>query len=71
MFKHKICLKQLQLKKAFSVDYLLSRTKLKVSVILFERLMDNQFSGIEILRKIKGSIDIQIDRKSVYNRSLF
>jgi len=38
---------------------------------LFERLMDNQFSGIEILRKIKGSIDIQIDRKSVYNRSLF
>ncbi len=23
---------------------------------LFERLMDNQFSGIEILRKIKGSI---------------
>jgi predicted CopG family antitoxin len=24
---------------------------------LFERLMDNQFSGIESLRKLKGSIE--------------
>ena len=30
---------------------------------LFERLMDNQFSGIEILRKLRGSVDIQINRK--------
>jgi len=25
---------------------------------LFEKLMDNQFSGIEILRKLKGSVDL-------------
>jgi len=25
---------------------------------LFERLLDNQFSGIEILRKLKGSVDL-------------
>jgi|tagenome__1003787_1003787.scaffolds.fasta_scaffold15811332_1 predicted CopG family antitoxin len=31
---------------------------------LFERLLDNQFSGIEILKKLRGSIDIQIDRNS-------
>ena len=31
---------------------------------LFQRLMDNQFSGIEILKKLRGTIDIQIDRKS-------
>jgi predicted CopG family antitoxin len=36
---------------------------------LFQRLMDNQFSGIEILKKLRGSIDIQIDRKSGDNRS--
>ncbi|HXS59976.1 MAG TPA: antitoxin VapB family protein [Candidatus Sulfopaludibacter sp.] len=24
---------------------------------LFEKLMDNQFSGIEILRKLKGSVE--------------
>ena len=28
---------------------------------LFERLMDNQFSGIDILKKIRGSIDIQVN----------
>ena len=36
---------------------------------LFQRLMDNQFSGIEILKKLRGSIDIQIDRKSGDDRS--
>ena len=36
---------------------------------LFQRLMDNQFSGIEILKKLRGSIDIKIDRKSGDNRS--
>jgi len=36
---------------------------------LFQRLMDNQFSGIEILKKLRGSIDIQIDRKSGDNCS--
>ena len=28
---------------------------------LFGRLMDNQFSGIDILKKLRGSIDIQMD----------
>jgi predicted CopG family antitoxin len=28
---------------------------------LFERLLDNQISEIEIIRKLRGSIDIQID----------
>ena len=69
MFKHNICLKQLQSKKVFSIDYLLTRKKMKVSVILFQRLMDSQFSGIEILKKLRGTIDIQIDRKSGDNRS--
>jgi predicted CopG family antitoxin len=36
---------------------------------LFERLLDSQFSGIEILKKLRGSIDIQRDRKSGDNRS--
>jgi len=36
---------------------------------LFQRLMDNQFSGIEILKKLRGSIDIKIDRKSGDDRS--
>ena len=36
---------------------------------LFQRLMDSQFSGIEILKKLRGTIDIQIDRKSGDNRS--
>jgi hypothetical protein len=31
--------------------------------------MDNQFSGIEILKKLRGSIDIKIDRKSGDDRS--
>ena len=35
----------------------------------FERLLDSQFSGIEILKKLRGSIDIQIDRKSEDNHS--
>lgn len=26
---------------------------------LFERLMDNQISGIELLRKLKGSVDFE------------
>jgi len=36
---------------------------------LFKRLMNNQFIGIEILKKLRCSIDIQIDRKSGDNRS--
>jgi predicted CopG family antitoxin len=31
---------------------------------LFERLLDNQISGIDILSKLKGSIDFQNIRKS-------
>jgi len=30
---------------------------------LFERLLDNQISGIEILRKLRGSVDISSSLK--------
>jgi len=32
---------------------------------LFERLLDNQISGIEILRKLRGSVDISPSLKKV------
>jgi len=34
---------------------------------LFERLLDNQISGIEILRKLRGSVDISSSLKKVNN----